>query len=187
MTRRHHRLAAYTLSALLALTAAACGGGDDDDPPAATGATPAPTTTTPTTLSPEAEIEAAYRGFLELVDANAATPDPDDERLDEVLVDPLLTDVRTSLAERKASNQYYEVGDESRNEVLSITDNQDGTATMLVCSVSSDRLIDRDTGEQIAGGTSTFHDEVSLRVVNSRWMLSDYTTLDSWDGVRSCA
>lgn len=186
MTRRHHRLAAYTLSALLALTATACGNDDDDDPPTTTGATVAPTAP-PTTQSTKAEIEAAFEDFKALLIDQATTPDPDDQRLDAVLADPLLTRIRESAAERKAANQVFEISPESRSVILSITERGNGTATAAVCTIGADRLIDRDSGEPVgAGGASTARDEVSFRLVDGSWFVSDYVTLEDWEGIQSC-
>lgn len=125
---------------------------------------------------------------MEILRDQAVDPNPDDERLEEVMVDPLLARIRTSVSERKAANHVYEISPESRSDVLSITAHGDGTASAVVCTVGADRLIDRDTGEQVRdSAVSTLRDEVSFKLENGRWMLSEYTTTESWDGVRSCA
>jgi hypothetical protein len=188
VTRRHHRLAACALSALLAVVVVACGGDDDDDPPATTKAAPAPTTTPPTSArTTEQEVEATVQDVLDLLRAQASNPNPDDERLAQLMVDPLLSRVRSSAEERQRANQAYELSPESRNDILSTEVEAGGTATIVICSISADQLVDLDTGEVIASGTSTFRDEVSLRTESGRWVVAEFATMETWEGARSCA
>ena len=131
-------------------------------------------------------MEAAFAEFAAVLKDQASEPNPEDERLDALLVDPLLARVRTNLAERRDANQVYEVSPESRDDLLSVAVGGDGTATAEICSVTADRLVDEDSGVTIQEGTFTLRAEASFRRQDGRWMVSDLATIESWDGVRQC-
>ena len=183
LTRRCCRAVAPVL-ATLAL--ASCGGDDSSDASETTTTTAEPATTS-TTLSPEAEVEAAYHEVEAVMTEQGLSPDPEDSRLQDLFLEPLLSEIQENLRQAALSNQVYEPGEESSYEIRSTTLGPDGqTATLVVCSVSADRLVDYDTGDVLAQGVATLKSEASFRWVDGRWMLEDLTVTDSWDGARSC-
>ena len=186
--RARLRIAVGVAAAAL-LTAVGCGddGSAADD---ADGTTAPPTTladSTTTTLSVEAEIEARYRELVRVITAVTADPDPDDPRLADVMVDPRLSISRDAIAGLDARNQSFEIGIRSREDVLSITVHNQNSATLVACVVAADQLIDRDTGHVIPADPVTTKDEATFVRVEGTWKISNYVTVTTWTGVRSCA
>ncbi len=114
-------------------------------------------------------------------------PNPDDPRLPEMVLEPKLSEIRDSLAQAVAKNQVYEIGNETSYEILTTTLDATGvTATLIVCTVAADRVIDRDTGDVVSDGASTLKEEITYRRQNGRWMIEKYQNLDSWEGITTC-
>lgn len=184
-----HRRALVTVVAAV-LVMASCSSDDDaseasDETTTTTAA--AETNAPPTTLSPEEEVEAAYREWEALMAELAPAPNPDDPRLADMVLDPLLTELRDGLAQRQLKNEVYEIGPQSSHEIISTTIASTGiTATVLLCSVGDDKLVDADTGHVLNEGTHTNKNKLSYRNQDGRWMIDDFETLDSWTGVTTC-
>jgi hypothetical protein len=175
-------------TALAALALASCGGEDSPDARETTTTTAASSWSTSTTLSPEAEVEAAYHEVEALLAELGQYPDPDDPRLPTLVLEPELSEIRESLAQAAAANHTYELGEESSHRIVSTSVAPSGdTAILIVCTVGADRLVDRDTGTVIAEGVATIKGEVSYRRHEGRWMLEDRRVLESWDGIVECA
>ncbi len=187
-SRRVDRRAVAVVAVVLAL--ASCSGGGDDDAEASentTTTTTAETTAPPTTLSVEEEVEAAYRELDALSAELSQAPNPDDPRLPEMVLEPQLSEMRDSLAEAAAKNEIYEVSPLTTYEILDTKVAPTGlTATLTICAVGDDKVIDMDTGDVVQEGTYTLKDEASYRKEDGRWKLEEYLTLDSWEGITSC-
>jgi hypothetical protein len=189
-TSVRHRVAVLVLAGVCLPAVAACGG--DDEPSEARGTTTttaAPDTTAPpTTLTQEQEVEAAFHEWIVVMNELTTTdPNPEDARLPSLVLEPQLTEIRDNLANLTATNQIYEPGPESTYEIIDTAVDASGvTASLTVCSVGADTLVDRDTGDVVYEGIATLKNKVSYRLQNGRWMMEDYTNLRSWDGVTRC-
>lgn len=186
-THVHRRTTAAVVAAVLTLASCSNGGDDDAEASEETTTTTAETTAPPTTLSVEQEVEAAYREWEALMAELAPAPNPDDPRLAEMVLDPLLAELRDGLSQRQLKNEVYEIGPQSSHEIISTTVASTGvTATVLLCSVGDDKLVDADTGHVVNEGTHTNKNKLSYRNQDGRWMIDDFETLDSWTGVTTC-
>ena len=183
----HRRALVTVLAAVLVM--ASCSGDDDASEASdeTTTTTAAETTAPPTTLSPEEEVEAAFHQWVNVMIELGGAPNPDDPRLPEMVLEPQLGEIRESFSEAVAKNEAYERGSESRYEILDTTIDASGlNATITVCVIGADKLIDRDTGTVVSEGVSTLREEASYQRQDNRWMLASYQNTQSWDGVRSC-
>ncbi len=189
----HHRrrVAALVVAAAACLSAlAACGG--DDEPSEAQGTTtsstaPPESTAPPTTLTTEQEVEAAFHEFVAVMAELGPAPNPDDARLPQIVVEPQLSILRDGLRQRQATNQVFEIGSESRSEILNTGIDSTGVnATLLVCVVSADTKVDRDTGDVLSDAVYASTNEFAYRRENNKWMLADVTYVDSWEGATTC-
>lgn len=186
-TRVHRWAPVVVVAAVLVM--ASCSGDDDASEASEETSTTTATETTapPTTLSPEQEVEAAYRDLDALSAELGQAPNPDDPRLPEMVIEPQLSEMRDSLAEAVAKNEVYEISPRTTYEIIDTTVAPTGlTATLIVCAVGDDKVIDLDTGHVVQEGTYTLKDEASYRKEDGRWKLEDYRTVDSWEGITSC-
>ena len=129
----------------------------------------------------------AFQEWLAVMAGLGPEPDPDDQRLTEMVLEPQLTEIRDSLSDAVATNQVYEISPQSGYDIISTTVDASGlTASLVVCNVGADKLIDRDTGDVISDEVSTTKNEVAFRQHNGRWMLEEFQTVDWWDGATTC-
>ena len=168
----------------------ACGGGDDDED-AGTDPTAEDTTTSPPTTepaSPEEEARAVYLEFVEVVYGLLTTdPDPDAPALQRVAVDPVLGSLKDNLATMRAEHHIVERGDQTRHEILDVTLDSAGSASLEVCSTGNDRTLDRDDGSIVDEGMSARFVDVSLvRGSDGVWRVSELATRQIFDGALEC-
>lgn len=171
------RLAATIACAVLVLTGATCSGDDDDAAD--------DTSTTPTTESPEAEVEAAYLAYREMVGRLLQAPDPEDPEIDERSIGEnreFLVDQLSTLDER---DQKLEFGPNYAVEVSSVSVSG-RTATLKDCTVDDARTVDASTGEVVSEGTTTELLEATLAFSDSQWRVETIDGIGHWEGVAEC-
>jgi hypothetical protein len=180
------------LAAMAAVLAPLSACGDDGEAETGASTTTAPdlTTTSPPTTAeptPEEQVEAAYLEFVEVVYRLVATsPDPDDAELARLATDPVLGDIRDSLATMAAENHIIERGPRSSHRVMSVAVSAPDTATLSDCSVGNDTTIDQDGGSVVSNGLETRVLEVTVLLLDGTWTVSEIATLQLFDGEVSC-
>lgn len=169
------RPAALIAAALLALTAATCSNDDDTD-------TSSPTTTT---QSPEAEVEAAYLAYRDMVTRLLEAPDPDDPELNERAADPnkaFLIDRLRTLVEQGRELRF---GSEHGYEVMSVSVDGDD-ATVRDCTVDDAQTVDAASGEVVSEGVTTELLEAALRRSDGMWRVVTIDGIEHWEGAVGC-
>jgi hypothetical protein len=159
----------------LAITISGCGGGDDD-----VVAEPAAVT------AKKNDVEQAYLAYWDLVgrlESEEPTQDPDLARM---ATGPALTKITSELAMLELSEQLNLHGDAYEHRVLSVDvgDASSTEATLRDCFVDDTRLVERESGDPVAGddqGTTTQLLEVTL-VSRDTWQVQAIETVDTFDG-----
>lgn len=191
-TRRHRRVLALVAAWFVvgALAGAGCGG-DDDSEDSGAGPTESGSTTTsspPTTLSPEEEAEAVYLEFVDVIDRLVTeAPNPDDEDLTRLAVDPVLGTVRDSVATLEAENQLWQQGDRSSHEVYDTALDGIGNAVIRACVVENDLLIDADDGSVVREPPLMTRDlTITVQRTELGWAVAEIETTRAMDGEVAC-
>ena len=189
--RRKPRWAAVLIGLVAVLAVAACGGdggdeasGDTTERPETTDTTVAETTTT---ISPEAEIEAAIATYYAMVDRVVQAPDPDDPEIAQRAMGTNRETVESGFAQLAALGQYGRPGPNRSTTVLRATVSGD-QANADVCEVDDGRLINSASGDVIDDDVVTRLVVISLERVDGAWLVSRVDPTDSsWEGVSDCA
>lgn len=169
--------------ALLALPLSflACTGDDDDDSP--DDSSPAESTTT---LSPEAEVEAAYLAFWEMFVRLAQAPDPTDPEISQRASGDALRNLIEGLTDLQTLNRRSEFGPDYEHRVLSVELTSDNTAVVKDCAVDDSRIVDVSNGETVEQATVTELSEVTLLLRDTRWLVDHSRRLNAWEGAVEC-
>jgi hypothetical protein len=178
------RLTAAVLAAVLLLAVAAACGGDDDT----ADADERPSSTTTTTLTPEAEVEQAYRDFIEMTKSLTLAPDPTDPEIAARSVDDARANLEANLTQLQTDGIQYRIGELDEQTVLSTTIEGD-TATLSVCYVDHSGSFSTTSGAEIEPmRVVTSLDTTTLRLVDGTWRVSLTTTQpeNMWEGEYSC-
>lgn len=180
---------------MAALLMAGCGGGGDDESATSTtvaDTTDPPTTTEPTTTTteprtPEEEVEEAYWEAAAVLDDVLLRPDPGDERLSQVMDDPLLTHLVEYLGDLQEEGVATSwVDDEPPpREVVSIEVNGD-IASMVVCEIDNPLTVRVKTEEVVDDSVSSALVEITLARVDEVWRVSDSVSTAEWDDGLGC-
>ena len=185
---------AATLTALCAvLASAACGGdgGTDEEAPASTteASEPPDTTvaeTTTSTLSPEAEVEAAVMAYEAMASRLIQAPDPNDPEIAERATGENRSHLEAHLQELVALGRAGQLGPNTRQTVLH-TEVSGDQATVEVCSVDDGVLIEVATGRVLNDDVVTDHSVVTLERSDGAWLVAQRSRIATWDGVTDCA
>jgi hypothetical protein len=184
------RLAATALVAVLALSAA-CGGSDrddaDDDPTTTEPAEESSTTADPTTTAPsvEADVEAAYLAYWEMVERLTNSPDPDDPEISQRAIGTALTTFVDSVTTLKAQGQAVVTGPQTSHDVTSIELSAD-SATLRDCNVDDAKRVEASSGDELIEAVATNLLEVTLVESDGTWLVSSIKRVGAWDGATQC-
>jgi hypothetical protein len=170
---------AMIAAALLALVAGTCQSDDDADDTSPT------TDRTTTTVSPEAEVEAAYLAFWDMAVRLAESPNPDDPEIAQRASGDALADLVNGLRALQSQNQHSEFGPEYGHEVLS-TEIDGETAIVEDCAVDDSKIVNVETGEIAVEGVGTQRLSVTLRRSDGDWVVDKFDQLDAWTGAVAC-
>jgi hypothetical protein len=171
-TRRARHLAAATLLTLAPLASCTT---DDDDPPSPT----------PTTLTPEAEVEAAYLAYWDMAERLSESPDPENSEISQRSIDPVRAQLTETLSTYRARGQAVRSGPDYRHRIADV-EISGGTATLQDCAADDSALIDVTSGEVIEHDVVTTSLQAVLVSRGDEWLLQELNSLGSWRGVVSC-
>jgi hypothetical protein len=172
------RPAAIVLLAL-AVALAACGG--SDDPPDR----PDPTDPTPTTQSPEAEVEAAYLAYWDMVVRLTAAPASDASEVTDRAAEPMRGRFIDSLDALNDAGQAIHTGSRHEHDVSDIAIEGD-SAHLRDCGVDDSAVIDESSGALVQEKLTTELLEVDLVRGGADWRVQNIVRVDSWDGKVPC-
>lgn len=179
-------------TALLVVFAAVGCGGDDGGGDASadtTGATEAPDTTlaeTTTTLSPEAEVEAAVGAFYAMFERLVQAPSSTDPEIAQTTTGASRQTIEETFDQYAALGQAGQPGPNMGARVLDISV-AGNTATAQVCAVDDSVLVETTSGRVINDNVVTRHTEMRLERVDGAWLVAEVWFPSSWDGVTDCA
>jgi hypothetical protein len=159
--------------------------GPSTDAPAA----PPLRSTTSTTLSPEAEVEQAYRAFWDMSARLSASPDPANPEIAQRSTGELRRNFERTQAERRDRGVAIKVGPATELTVL-VTTVEGDTATSKGCFVDQAAVVSASTGTEVeAMSTVTSLQTATLVREDGVWKVSRIGT-DSkhrWNGVSDCS
>lgn len=167
------RSLAIITTALLAL-GFACNSDDDDT-----------SSSTTTTTSPEAEVEAAYLAYRDMVTRLLESPDPDDPEIAERTRDQnevFLVERLTTLVDQ---GQHLRFGPDYSYEVLSVSIDGD-EAVVRDCTVDDAQTVSTENGDVVSEGTTTELLEATLRRDAEKWQVVTIDGVGHWDGAVTC-
>jgi hypothetical protein len=170
---------AMIAAALLALVAGTCQSDDDADDTSPT------TDRTTTTVSPEAEVEAAYLAFWDMAVRLAGSPNPDDPEIAQRASGDALADLVDGLHALRTANQRTDSGPTTGHDVLAVEVDGD-RAHLDDCAVDESRLVDVDTGETKVEATTTTRWAVTAIRRDGRWLVDQFERTDAWEGAVAC-
>jgi hypothetical protein len=159
---------------------------DDNDAKADPDERPAPTTTT--TLSPEQEVEQAYKDFIAMVTRIYLAPDPNDPEIAERSTGEARANFEATLMRMQSEGTVIRIGQEDRQTILSTAISGD-SATLSVCFVDQSGTFDAATSAEVeAMRTVTTLDETTLLRQGGMWRVSRITNQpgNMWEGEYSC-
>lgn len=142
--------------------------------------------TTVTTLSPEAEVEAAVAAHDAMLLRLLQAPDPDDPEIAQRSTGTSRETAESGLAELAALGQHGIPGPNMSTTVLS-ADVTGDRATVEACEVDDGRLIDTATGDVLDDDVVTRLVTISLERVEGTWLVSNSVIEETWEGVTDCA
>jgi hypothetical protein len=142
------RLAIAALVAVFALLPTACSGdgredADRDDPTATPPAEGSSTTTTAPSV--EAEVEAAYLAYWDMVERLLAAPNPDDDEIEQRVSGGARDRLIDSLVTMRTQGERIEFGPENTHRVVEVHPGAEN-ATVLDCFVDQGERINEATG-----------------------------------------
>jgi hypothetical protein len=170
-------------TALLALTAGTCS--SDDDPDDTSPTTERTTERTTTTLSPEAEVEAAYLAYRDMVTRLLQAPDPDDPELGERTTDPNRAFLVDRLRALVQQGQRLRFGPDYEYDVLAVSIDGD-QATVRECTVDDAQTVAATSGEVLSEGVTTELLEATLRRNSGKWRVTTVDGIEHWEGAVTC-
>jgi len=148
-----------------------------------------PTATTTTTITPEAEVESAYRDFIDMVNRVYLAPDPADPEIAEHATGQTRANFEKTLTDLQARGTVYRGGPDDRQTILATSVTGD-SAKMSVCYVGQSGEYDAATGAEVQPmRTFTTLDTVTLFRERGEWKVSSETNAPTgmWEGVDDCA
>jgi hypothetical protein len=168
------RLAAAALVAVFAVSPAACGGDEEADEGESTTTAPSddPSTDDPTTTAPsvEAEVEAAYLAYWEMVERLLAAPDPNDQEIEERVGGGARDTLVDSLTTMRTQGERIEFGPENTHRVVEVS-RGDAKATLLDCFVDQGERINDVSGERTPSPATPGLLEVILVPHGGNWIV----------------
>lgn len=187
------RRAAVLAGVLAVLAAVACGGDDGGEDEASADTTEAvesvdttPAESTTTTLSPEAEVEAAVMAHDAMLVRLLQAPDPSDPEIAQRSTGSSRAEAESGFAQLVALGQHGMPGPNMGVAVLT-TEVSGDHATVETCEVDDGALIDTATGDILDDEVVTRLVTISLERVDGVWLVSSADDLETWDGVTDCA
>ena len=120
-------------------------GGSDDDPPRSASR---PSSTSQTTLSPEAEVEQAYRGFDAMLARLNPAPDPDDPEIAQRTTGEFRARLERIMADRRARGLRVQTGAAAGPRSVSAVVNG-RSATLTACYVDQASIVSERTGATV--------------------------------------
>jgi hypothetical protein len=165
--------------ALLALVAGTCQSDDDADDTSPT------TDRTTTTVSPEAEVEAAYLAYWDMFVRLTQDPDPADPEILERASGDALLKLSQGLSNMNARQQRAEFGPLYAHDVLSV-EIEGQQSTVRDCAVDDSYLVDLATGETLAGNVATDLWEATMVRSDDRWLVDSIESVEAFRGAVSC-
>jgi hypothetical protein len=156
--------------------------GDSDDKAS-------PPATTTTTITPEAEVESAYRAFIDMVKRLTAAPDPGDPEIAQRATGEVRTNFEKALTDLQAKGDVIRGGPEDSQRVLSTAIDGD-TATLSVCYVDHSGEYNAATGAEVQPMLIfTNLDTVTMVREDGVWRVSTETSAAgaTQEGVHDCA
>lgn len=196
LSRGHIAIAITALVLLLAGTGCS-GSGDDEivDPPTSSTTTRSLNTSTSSTATstgsstPEDEILNRYEGFWRArLEANGATPNPDDPALREFATGSQLDNVIAETRQRRDDGLALRAAVPSRTEhdarVVSATADR---AEVQDCFVNDGVLYRVATGEVVDDSVVTRSVSAVMVQEGGVWKLERATVIQEWEGVSGCA
>lgn len=171
---------AMIAAAFLALVAGTCQSDDDD----ADDTSPTTDRTT-TTVAPEAQVEAAYLAYRDMVTRLLQAPDPADPEIGERTTDrneEFLVDRLRTLLEQ---DQELRFGPQHTYEVVSVSIEGD-EATVRDCTVDDAQTVSATSGAVVSEGTTTELLEATLRRSDGQWRVATIDGLGHWEGAVTC-
>jgi hypothetical protein len=177
------RIGVGLLMFVLILVVSDCGGDDDAKPDP----DERPASTTTTTLSPEQEVEQAYRDFIAMTNSVYLAPDPTDPRIAEYATGDARANLEATLTEMQAEGIHYRTGQLHNQTILSTTVSAD-TATLKVCYVDHSGSYDTATAREIEPmRVVTSLDTTTVVRDGEAWRVSLVLNDVIWEGEYSCA
>jgi hypothetical protein len=179
---RSRSVGATLLAGVVAL-GMACGADDTNGSQASD--TPGADSEDTDTLSPEAEVEAAYLAYWEMLDRLAEAPDPDDPEILERASGEALFEVVAGLTRLRDAGHVAEIGSMYSHSVESVEVVGD-RAVLRDCVVDDSKIVDPNTGEIVRGGdVASGALEVTLILEGNRWIVDAVERFPTGPGV-SC-
>jgi hypothetical protein len=160
---------------MLAFSLAACGGDGeeaDEHDPTTTAPNDDPSADDPTTTEPsvEAEVEAAYLAYWEMVERLLATPDPNDEEIEQRVSGGARDTLVDSLITMRTQGERIEFGPDNIHRVVEVS-RGDAMATLLDCFVDQGERINDVTGERTPSPATPGLLEVTLLSQDGDWVV----------------
>lgn len=187
------RWAAVLASVVAVLSAVGCSdddGGEDEASADTTEAVEAVDTTpaenTTTTLSPEAEVEAAVMAYEAMASRLIQAPNPNDPEIAQRTTGEYRTYIEASLQELMDLGHAGQLGPNTTQTVLR-TEVSGDRATVEVCAVDDGTLIEVATGRVLNDDVVTDHSAVSLERTDGAWLVVQRSRIARWEGVNDCA
>lgn len=143
-------------------------GGSDDDPPRSASR---PSSTSQTTLSPEAEVEQAYRGFDAMLARLNPAPDPDDPEIAQRTTGEFRAQIERVMADRRARRLAVRTGpDYGPREIVTTVSGE--SATLQTCYVDQAAIVNVTTGAEVNAMRSvTEHQTLTFVREGGAWKL----------------
>lgn len=170
---------AMIAAAVLALVAGTCQSDDDADDTSPT------TDRTTTTVSPEAEVEAAYLAYWDMFVRLTQDPDPSDPEIVERTSGDALQKLSQGLSNLRDQQQRAGFGPLYAHDVLSVE--IVGQQSMVRdCAIDDSHLVDVATGETLDGDVATDLWEATMVRRNDEWLVDSIESVEAFDGAVSC-
>jgi hypothetical protein len=159
-------------------------GGSSDDP--SQRSTPDTATTTPTSLSPEAEVEQAYRAFEAMLIRLGPAPNPDDPEIAQRTTGEFRGRLERILTDRRARGLIVKAGAEAGPTSVAVVANG-GSATVKACYVDQAAIVNKRTGVTVDPmRTANERLTITFTEEDDRWKVSHFV-IDRKPGTRELA
>jgi hypothetical protein len=165
------RSVGVTLIAGLVALGMACAGDDGNDPQASD--TPDAGSDDAENLSPEAEVEAAYLAYWDMVNRLSAAPNPEDPDIVDHAAGKALLELVDGLATLVERGHVIRTGPAYAHSVESV-EVEGERAVLQDCVIDDSTIEDEGTGEVVGGGESTSGVlRVTLVLDGGSWKVED--------------